>query len=64
MGVKLKNNFYRSNFLATLGIFLLPFLSDTLLHFSEINNAILVGNTLQAVEQVVAAGFSISETAG
>jgi uncharacterized integral membrane protein (TIGR00698 family) len=52
------------NFLGTLGIFLLPFLSVTLLHFSTINSGILAGNTLQAVGQVVAAGFSISDTAG
>ena len=52
------------NFLGTIGIFLLPFLSVTLLHFTDINNGLLAGNTLQAVGQVVAAGFSISDTAG
>jgi len=52
------------NFLGTIGIFLLPFLSVSLLHFSDINSGILSGNTLQAVGQVVAAGFSVSDTAG
>jgi len=52
------------NFLGTIGIFLLPFLSVSLLHFSQIDSGILAGNTLQAVGQVVAAGFSIGETAG
>jgi len=52
------------NFLGTIGIFLLPFLSVTLLHFSDINSGLLAGNTLQAVGQVIAAGFSISDTAG
>jgi len=52
------------NFLGTVGIFLLPFLSVTLLHFSEIESGILAGNTLQAVGQVVAAGFFVSDTAG
>jgi len=52
------------NFLGTIGIFLLPFLSVSLLHFSDIHSGILAGNTLQAVGQVLAAGFSISDTAG
>jgi uncharacterized integral membrane protein (TIGR00698 family) len=52
------------NFLGTIGIFLLPFVSVTLLHFGDINSGILSGNTLQAVGQVIAAGFSISDTAG
>jgi len=52
------------NFLGTVGIFLLPFLSITLLGFNDVHSGLLVGNTLQAVGQVVAAGFSISDTAG
>ena len=52
------------NFLGTIGIFLLPFISTKILHFSDINSGILSGNTLQAVGQVVAAGFSISDSAG
>ncbi len=52
------------NFLGTVGIFLLPFLSVTLLGLNDIHSGLLAGNTLQAVGQVVAAGFSISDTAG
>jgi uncharacterized integral membrane protein (TIGR00698 family) len=52
------------NFLGTLGIFLLPIIGSTLLKFSDINSGILIGNTLQAVGQVTAAGFSISEVTG
>jgi uncharacterized integral membrane protein (TIGR00698 family) len=52
------------NGLGTLGIFLLPFLARSLWHFSDLDSGLLVGNTLQAVGQVVAAGFSINETAG
>jgi len=52
------------NFLGTIGIFLLPFIAKFILHFSDINSGILVGNTLQAVGQVVAGGFSISDSAG
>ncbi len=52
------------NFLGTIGIFLLPFIAKFLLQFTNINSGILAGNTLQAVGQVVAAGFSISDSAG
>ncbi len=52
------------NFLGTIGIFLLPFLGSLFLHFSEINSGILIGSTLQAVGQVVAAGFSVSNLSG
>lgn len=52
------------NFLGTLGIFLLPIIGSTILKFSDINSGILIGNTLQAVGQVTAAGFSISEVTG
>lgn len=52
------------NFLGTLGIFLLPFIGSTIFNFSGINSGILIGNTLQAVGQVTAAGFSISEVTG
>ena len=52
------------NFMGTIGIFLIPFIAKFILHFSEINSGLLVGNTLQAVGQVVAAGFSISDSAG
>ena len=52
------------NFLGTIGIFIVPFIATILLKFSDLKSGILVGNTLQAVGQVVAAGFSISDSAG
>lgn len=52
------------NFLGTLGIFLLPFISHYLLNLSELNAGVLIGNTLQAVGQVLAAGFSVSQATG
>jgi len=52
------------NFLGTIGLFLLPLLGTWILKFTEINTGLLLGNTLQAVGQVVAAGFSVSETTG
>jgi len=52
------------NFLGTIGIFLLPFIATIILKFSDINAGLLIGNTLQAVGQVVASGFSISNDSG
>jgi uncharacterized integral membrane protein (TIGR00698 family) len=52
------------NFLGTIGIFLLPFLSVTLFGFTDIEAGVLIGNTLQAVGQVTAAGFAVGEIAG
>ncbi|MBC8336565.1 MAG: putative sulfate exporter family transporter [Anaerolineales bacterium] len=52
------------NFLGTIGIFLLPIISTAILKFNHINSGMLIGNTLQAIGQVVAAGFSIGEIAG
>jgi len=51
------------NLMGTIGIFLAPSLAH-LLGFSDIQAGIFTGNTLQAVGQAVAAGFSISEEAG
>lgn len=51
------------NLLGTLGIFLLPFIAFTF-GLNDIDAGILIGNTLQAVGQVTAAGFSVSDTAG
>jgi uncharacterized integral membrane protein (TIGR00698 family) len=51
------------NLMGTIGIFLAPFLAY-LLHLNDFDAGIFVGNTLQAVGQVVAAGFSISAEAG
>ena len=52
------------NLLGTVGIFLIPFVASYILKFQDTQSGILVGNTLQAVGQVVAGGFSISDTAG
>lgn len=51
------------NLLGTIGIFFVPFIAFVF-GLNEIEAGILVGNTLQAVGQVTAGGFSISETAG
>jgi uncharacterized integral membrane protein (TIGR00698 family) len=52
------------NFLGTIGMFLLPIFATLILKFSDIDSGILMGNTLQAVGQVVAAGFSINNDVG
>jgi len=51
------------NLMGTIGIFLAPALAH-MLGFSDIQAGIFTGNTLQAVGQAVAAGFSISDEAG
>jgi len=51
------------NLMGTIGIFLVPALAH-FLGFSDIQAGVLTGNTLQAVGQAVAAGFSISDEAG
>ncbi|MEA2073913.1 MAG: putative sulfate exporter family transporter [Campylobacterota bacterium] len=51
------------NLMGTVGIFLAPFLAH-LLGFTDIQAGVFTGNTLQAVGQAVAAGFSISDEAG
>ncbi|VAY87128.1 Putative membrane protein YeiH [hydrothermal vent metagenome] len=51
------------NLLGTIGIFILPFIALSF-GLNEIDSGILIGNTLQAVGQVTAAGFGISETSG
>jgi uncharacterized integral membrane protein (TIGR00698 family) len=51
------------NLLGTIGIFLLPIMT----HFLELSDAksgLMIGSTLQATGQVVAAGFSISDIVG
>ncbi len=52
------------NFLGTIGIFLIPFISKIIFSFSDIHSAFLIGDTLQAVGQVVASGFSINSEVG
>nr|WP_204700253.1 putative sulfate exporter family transporter [Halanaerobacter jeridensis] len=51
------------NLLGTIGIFLLPLLTG-LLKLTAPKSALMIGGTLQAVGQVVAAGFSVSEKVG
>jgi uncharacterized integral membrane protein (TIGR00698 family) len=52
------------NLLGTMGIFLLPAIGNIIFKSNDLNSGMLIGNTLQAVGQVVAAGFSVSELAG
>ena len=51
------------NLLGTIGIFLIPVIAH-LFTLSDVKSSYLVGGTLQAVGQVVAAGFSINEKVG
>ncbi|MEA1982429.1 MAG: putative sulfate exporter family transporter [Campylobacterota bacterium] len=51
------------NLMGTVGIFLAPALAH-LVGFNDIQAGVFTGNTLQAVGQAVAAGFSISPEAG
>ena len=51
------------NLMGTIGIFLAPFIALQL-GFNDVQGGTLAGNTLQAVGQAVAAGFSISDEAG
>lgn len=52
------------NFLGTLGIFLLPVLAIKIVHFNAFQTSGLIGGSLQAVGQVVASGFSVSDKVG
>lgn len=52
------------NFLGTIGIFLVPFIGTYLLNLDEVNLGVLIGNTLQAVGQTLAAGFSVNDAVG
>ena len=51
------------NFLGTVGIFLLPFIA-VIFGLNDVEAGLLIGNTLQAVGQVVASGFSMNESIG
>ena len=51
------------NLLGTFGIFLMPILAG-LLNLSNTTSGLMIGSTLQATGQVVAAGFSISDMVG
>lgn len=52
------------NFIGTIGIFVLPLLGKDILDLNTIDHGFMLGNSLQAVGQVVAAGFSIDEATG
>lgn len=52
------------NLLGAIGIFLLPSLCLLLPGLGEQQQGILIGNTLQAVGQVSAAGYSVSDAVG
>lgn len=52
------------NFLGTIGIFFLPPLAVKILGFNDLQSSTLIGGSLQAVGQVVAAGFSVSDSVG
>lgn len=51
------------NLMGTIGIFLLPALAHVL-HYDQVQGGYFTGGILQAVGQVVAAGFSLGEQAG
>ncbi|SFL63450.1 YeiH family protein [Halanaerobium salsuginis] len=51
------------NLLGTIGIFTLPFLAR-LIGLNNTNSGLLIGTTLQATGQVVAAGFSVNDLVG
>ena len=52
------------NFIGTFAIFILPILGLKILHLEPSANAFMIGNSLQAVGQVVAAGFSVDDITG
>ncbi len=52
------------NFLGTIGIFLIPALAIKVLNYSDLQASTMIGGSLQAVGQVVAAGFSVNDKVG
>lgn len=52
------------NFLGTIGIFVIPALAVKVLSFSDIQTSTFIGGSLQAIGQVVAAGFSVNDRVG
>ena len=52
------------NLFGTIGIFLLPLLANLFCTSGPAQKGILIGNTLQAIGQVTAAGFSLGEVTG
>ncbi len=51
------------NILGTAGMFFVPFLGSVILNFTDLETGVLIGNTLQAVGQVLAASFAVGEVA-
>ncbi|MDA3886500.1 MAG: putative sulfate exporter family transporter [Candidatus Delongbacteria bacterium] len=52
------------NFLGTIGMFVLPLIATFILKLDDVGSGVLIGNTLQAVGQVIASGFSVNESVG
>ncbi len=52
------------NLLGVIGMFFVPFVAIHIFQFTESSAGVLVGNTLQAVGQAVAGGFSVSQVSG
>lgn len=52
------------NFIGTIGIFALPILGIEVLALETVDHGFMLGNSLQAVGQVVAAGFSVDDSTG
>ncbi len=51
------------NILGTAGMFFVPFLGSVILRFTDLETGVLIGNTLQAVGQVLAASVAVGEVA-
>ena len=52
------------NFLGFLGVFITPWLVQHVFKFNDIASGFLIGNTLQSMGHVVAAGFSVNDAVG
>ncbi|WP_028974759.1 YeiH family protein [Spirochaeta cellobiosiphila] len=52
------------NLLGTIGIFILPLIASLIPHLDFSQKGLLIGNTLQAVGQVTAAGFTLGKETG
>ena len=52
------------NFLGFMGVFIIPWLVTTYFYTDETSSGFVIGNTLQSMGHVVAAGFSVSDDVG
>ncbi len=52
------------NGVGTIGIFILPVITQKILGLNDLNSGLMIGNALQAVGQVLAAGFSLGPEVG